>query len=160
MSRSMRSTRTLSKKPTLPASKGSITSIQMQKKSTIIELIDRTKGVDYSALTEQMEEAGTTYTPTREDMRRYNNPFYIYEMMFGGSPDYFRSPHYDGVRKREKEFLDVLVRDSRIVEGTTECPKCGYTKVAKQTLRLRGGDEPDANRLRCARCQNEWTVSK
>lgn len=162
MSRSTRATttRTLSRKPSaMPSKRGALPSIQVQRNPAIIELVDRNKDIDYSSFSSQLQEAGATYTPSREDQRRFNR-FSIYEMYFGGSPNYFDSDHYIPVVEKEQEFLNVLIRMPKVVEGITPCPKCRSTRVRKVTLRLRGGDEPDVNKMECARCNYNWSESK
>lgn len=161
MSRSVKPTRTLIKRPSsnVPSRRGVIPSVQVQKNPMIIELVDRNKDVDYSSFVSELREAEAIYTPTREDQRRFNL-FSMYEMYFGGSSDYFRSSHYRPVVEKEEEFLNVLIRTPKVVEGITPCPRCSSTKVRKITLRLRGGDEPDVNKMECTRCAHNWRESK
>jgi hypothetical protein len=155
-------TKSLSRKPSTSNTRGRIPpTLVVQRSPSIISVIDNSKNAEYSTLVNELEEAGSNYIYRQEDSMK-NNSFGMYEIYFGGSPDYFRSSHFDIVRRREREYLDTLIRRAKVVEGITPCPvvSCGNLKVQKVTLRLRGGDEPDVNQMRCTKCGKQWTVSK
>lgn len=148
--------RTLNKRP---ASKVAVLPIQVTR-NNIIKKRDVAQTVTQSSLGVLLEKSGATYIPTASDLEKYPLDM-IYEMAYGGSHyGYFSSDRFSKYRARETEYLDTFIRNSKVVEGITECPSCGSDRILKVILSIRSGDEPDVNDLTCTKCAFHWRVSK
>lgn len=150
-----------STRPSLARKGGSSTGLTIVSRRTpnVVPIIDRSKSTPYSEFTQLLQRSGATHNITEEELRG-GDMFSIYEKAYGGGSNYFMSPHFNSVKEEEREYLDSLIRGPAVVEGITECPKCGKTRVAKVPLSLRSGDEPDVFRCTCMICSHQWSISK
>jgi DNA-directed RNA polymerase subunit M/transcription elongation factor TFIIS len=118
-------------------------------------------GVTIESLLPLLKASGDKYTLPRSDDLKTLPMHVVYEMIYGGSKNgYFSSSRFSKYRDIEREYLDTLIRAPRVVEGITDCPRCGSDRILKVIVTIRSGDEPDANILTCTKCAYRWTVSK
>jgi len=70
----------------------------------------------------------------------------------------WKSPTYDAVSARLQEHDDYIVRPFEVVEGVTECGKCGSRKTYSVQKQVRSSDEPMTTFSRCVECGNSWKI--
>jgi len=118
------------------------------------------EGLTSDVLRPLLTSSGATYIPTSSELKELPIDV-VYEMAYGGSKNgYFSSNRFAKYREIEDEYLETLIRGAKVVEGITDCPKCGSDRILKVIVSIRSGDEPDVNILTCTKCSNRWTVSK
>jgi DNA-directed RNA polymerase subunit M/transcription elongation factor TFIIS len=71
----------------------------------------------------------------------------------------WNSKQYEQKQMEIHEHDDYIVNPFDIVEGVSECGKCGSKKTWNVQKQIRSGDEPMTTFSKCAGCGNEWTYS-
>ena len=71
----------------------------------------------------------------------------------------WKSPVYDEIAGKIQEHDEYLAHPFEIVEGVTECGKCGSKRTWNVQKQTRGQDEPMTTFSRCVECGNQWTYS-
>lgn len=83
----------------------------------------------------------------------------LYEMAYGGSSDYWRSPLFSSMRDREREYVSDLIREINVVESIYKCPSCSYDRILVRQEQKGGGDESMTTMFRCTKCGHSWSNS-
>lgn len=71
----------------------------------------------------------------------------------------WKSKIYDNISAKIEEFDEYLINPFEVVEGVTECHKCGSKKTWNIQKQVRSGDEPMNTFSRCVNCGFQWTYS-
>lgn len=131
----------------------------ISRRPNIVVVSEKSKSTPYTDFLSLLDRSGAT-TTIPEDELRSSDAFSIYEKVYGGTTNYFMSPVFSDARENERIYLESIIRGPAVVEGITECPKCEKTRVSKERLALRSGDEPDVFRCTCMTCGYSWSISK
>jgi DNA-directed RNA polymerase subunit M/transcription elongation factor TFIIS len=71
----------------------------------------------------------------------------------------WKSVTYDSISKRIAEFDDYLVNPFEVVEGISECKKCGSKKTWNVQKQTRRADESSTTFSRCVMCGHQWSYA-
>jgi DNA-directed RNA polymerase subunit M/transcription elongation factor TFIIS len=71
----------------------------------------------------------------------------------------WNSQIYDEERARIAEHDEYIVCPIEVVEGVSQCGKCGSKKTFSMQKQVRGGDEPATTFCRCSQCDHTWAYS-
>lgn len=71
----------------------------------------------------------------------------------------WKAPLYHAVASRIDEHDEYLVKPFEVVDGVTECGKCGSKKTWSVQKQTRGSDEPMTTFSRCVTCGHQWTYA-
>lgn len=104
------------------------------------------------------QEMGVIHVPTEAEINNYSAE-QLYEIVFGGSSNYFASEVFTKQREEEKEYLIGFTRNANVIESIYECPKCHYRRIRVDQTQSRSGDESQTARYRCIRCNTPWSHS-
>jgi len=142
-----------------PISNISTVPVQMTS-GNIVRKKEIGEGLTVDSIRPLLTSSGATYIPASSDLKELPIDV-VYEMAYGGSKNgYFSSSRFAKYREIENAYLETLIRGSKVVEGITDCPKCGSDRILKVIVSIRSSDEPDVNILTCTKCAYRWTVSK
>lgn len=85
----------------------------------------------------------------------------LYELAYGGAIDYWRSPVFTPLRRKEIEFVGDLIREINVVESIYNCPipSCNYDRILVRQEQKGGGDESMTTMFRCTKCGHPWSNS-
>jgi len=83
----------------------------------------------------------------------------LYELAYGGAVDYWRSPVFAPLRRKETEFVGDLIREINVVESIYNCPACNYDRILVRQEQKGGGDESMTTMFRCTKCGHPWSNS-
>lgn len=83
----------------------------------------------------------------------------LYELAYGGSTDYWRSPVFTSHRREEIDYVSDLTREINVVESIYSCPSCSYDRILVRQEQKGGGDESMTAMFRCAKCGHGWSDS-
>lgn len=96
--------------------------------------------------------------PSSEEIEMYTAD-QLYEMSYGGSHDYWRSPVFSRLRDQEREYVSDLIREINVVESIYNCPVCNYDRILVRQEQKGGGDESMTTMFRCTKCGHPWSNS-
>lgn len=68
-------------------------------------------------------------------------------------------PSYKDVTKRLEEQDEFIIHPFEVVEGVTNCKKCGSKRVFTYQKQTRGSDEPSSTFATCVLCNAKWVYS-
>jgi DNA-directed RNA polymerase subunit M/transcription elongation factor TFIIS len=85
--------------------------------------------------------------------------YQLYELAYGGSIDYWKSPVFGSERSLEDEFVSDLIREVEVVESVYDCPVCRYNRILVRQEQKGSGDESMTALFRCTRCGYGWVNS-
>ena len=71
----------------------------------------------------------------------------------------WESPIFTTIKNRIEEHDDFIVNPFEIVEGVSECLKCGSKRVFTFSKQTRGSDEPMSTFAKCVECKANWMYS-
>lgn len=71
----------------------------------------------------------------------------------------WKSSTYDDISQKMEEFDDYLVNPFEIVQGVSQCEKCGSKRTWNVQKQTRSSDEPMTTFSRCVDCGNSWSYS-
>lgn len=99
-----------------------------------------------------------TFTP--DEVQKYTAG-QLYELVYGGEIDYWKSPKFQEYSIQEKDFVDELIRRVNVVESIYTCPvvSCGYKRILVRQEQIGGGDESMTTKYRCVKCGHTWSNS-
>jgi DNA-directed RNA polymerase subunit M/transcription elongation factor TFIIS len=68
---------------------------------------------------------------------------------------------YDEINKKIQEHDEFLVNPFEVVEGISQCGKCGGKRAYSYTKQCRSADEPSSVFYQCvnSKCKNKWVYS-
>lgn len=92
-----------------------------------------------------------------KDMTEQYTADELYEIVYGGSSDYFQGQVFDMYREEEDMFIRSLTREINVQESIYKCSNCGYDRIRLKQEQQGGGDESMTSLYRCARCSHSWT---
>jgi DNA-directed RNA polymerase subunit M/transcription elongation factor TFIIS len=68
-------------------------------------------------------------------------------------------PSYTSIKYRIEEQDDFIINPFEVVEGVTECKKCGSKRVFTYQLQDRASDESSSTINKCVKCKASWKYS-
>ena len=71
----------------------------------------------------------------------------------------WKSCTYTDISQKIEEFDDYLVNPFEIVQGVSQCEKCGSKRTWNVQKQTRSSDEPMTTFSRCVDCGNSWSYS-
>ena len=71
----------------------------------------------------------------------------------------WKNPVFSEIASKIEEHDEYLEHPFEIVEGVTECGKCGSKRTWNVQKQTRGQDEPMTTFSRCVECGNQWAYS-
>ena len=71
----------------------------------------------------------------------------------------WKAPFLSDIISEEIEQDNFIIQPFEIVEGITECKKCGSKRVFSFTKQTRGGDESSTTFNECLQCKSKWTYN-
>lgn len=71
----------------------------------------------------------------------------------------WKSSTYTDISQKIEEFDDYLVNPFEIVQGVSQCEKCGSKRTWNVQKQTRSSDEPMTTFSRCVDCGNSWSYS-
>jgi len=92
------------------------------------------------------------------DIEKYDTD-QLYEMLYGGSSDYWKSSTFSEQRISENEYINNLTREINVVSSIYICPQCSYDRILVRQEQKGGGDESMTALFRCTKCGYEWSNS-
>jgi len=66
---------------------------------------------------------------------------------------------YADIIAEEEEQDNFIIQPFEIIEGITQCNKCGSNRVFSFTKQTRGGDESSTTFNECLQCKSKWSYS-
>lgn len=83
----------------------------------------------------------------------------LYELVYGGTSDYFQSDVFASHRQVESEFIKDLTREINVQESIYVCqkPNCLYKRIRVVQKQLGGADESMTTIFQCTKCGYEWS---
>lgn len=108
--------------------------------------------------TGNLEQHGMSVRLTPQDINAFSAD-QLYEIAYGGTSDYWRSPVFTSLRRKESEFVADLIREINVVESIYNCPACNYDRVLVRQEQKGGGDESMTTMFRCTKCGHNWSNS-
>ena len=66
---------------------------------------------------------------------------------------------YTDIIAEEEEQDNFIIQPFEIIEGITQCNKCGSNRVFSFTKQTRGGDESSTTFNECLQCKSKWSYS-
>jgi DNA-directed RNA polymerase subunit M/transcription elongation factor TFIIS len=66
---------------------------------------------------------------------------------------------YADIIAEEEEQDNFIIQPFEIIEGITQCNKCGSNRVFSFTKQTRGGDESSTTFNECLKCKSKWSYS-
>lgn len=71
----------------------------------------------------------------------------------------WKHPFLTDIIAEEVEQDNFIIQPFEIVEGITQCNKCGSKRVFSFTKQTRGGDESSTTFNECLNCRSKWSYS-
>lgn len=139
------------------------TAPSMRTRQTQVAAIDRVREGDKAQISRivnagGLERFGIIMKPTQEQINTYSAD-QLYEIMYGGALDYWRSPVFSTLRRKETTFVDDLIREINVVESIYNCPACNYDRISLTQEQIGGGDESMTTKYLCTKCGHRWSNS-
>lgn len=66
---------------------------------------------------------------------------------------------FTSIKKQIQEQDDFIINPFEVVEGVTECKKCGSKRVLTVSSQTRCGDESSTTVAKCIKCKANWSYS-
>lgn len=66
---------------------------------------------------------------------------------------------FTSIKKQIQEQDDFIINPFEVVEGVTECKKCGSKRVLTVSSQCRSSDESSTTVAKCIKCKANWSYS-
>lgn len=141
----------------------SSTPVRVRTRQTQVSVLERAKEGDKGEISRIMSQKDLNKYDmntliSSSDIERFTAD-QLYEIAYGGSIDYWRSPTFSSLRLQENNYVNDLIREINVVESIYNCPVCNYDRILVRQEQVGGGDESMTTKYRCTKCAHAWSNS-